>query len=113
MAARRHRSGGDSRMEASEAELTSAAAKVLERVPVPGYFDPFLKGHRSVARTVTRYLPPGSRILDFGAGPADKTAVLAMLGYECTAIDDLGDEWHKRGDSRTMILDFAKDMGIE
>jgi SAM-dependent methyltransferase len=52
-------------------------------------------------------------VLDFGAGPADKTAILAALGYKCTAIDDLGDEWHQRGEARQVILDFADDMGIE
>jgi SAM-dependent methyltransferase len=100
-------------MQPSQTELKAAADKVVERFPFPGYFDPFLKGHLSVAQTVMRYLAPGSRLLDFGAGSADKTAVLAALGYKCTAIDDLGDEWHKLGEARRMILDFAEDMGIE
>jgi SAM-dependent methyltransferase len=98
---------------AGQTELKGAADKVAERFPFPNYFEPFLSGHLSLAQTVTRYLPRGSRLLDFGAGPADKTAVLAALGYKCTALDDLGDEWHKRGEARRMILDFARDMGIE
>jgi SAM-dependent methyltransferase len=100
-------------MQPSQTELKAAVEKVGERFPFPGYIDPFVSGHLSVAQTVTRYLAPGSRLLDFGAGPADKTAVLAALGYKCTAIDDLGDEWHKRGETRRMILDFAEDMGVE
>ena len=84
-------------MQVTKAELERASARVVERFPFPGYFDPVLNGHLTIAQTVSRYLPLGSRLLDFGAGPADKTAVLAALGYKCTAVDDLADEWHKRG----------------
>jgi SAM-dependent methyltransferase len=38
---------------------------------------------------------------------------LAALGYHCTAVDDLSDEWHQRGDARQRIHDFAAAMGIE
>jgi SAM-dependent methyltransferase len=100
-------------MQVTKTDLERVAAKVIERFPFADYFDPFLSGHLSIAQTVSRYLAPGSRLLDFGAGPADKTAVLAALGYKCTAIDDLGDEWHKRGEARQMILDFADEMGID
>ncbi len=100
-------------MQLSQTELKAAADEVVKRFPFPGYFDPFLNGHLSVAQTVTRYLAPGSRLLDFGAGPADKTAIFAALGYKCTAVDDFGDGWHTRGDARQMILNFAEDMGIE
>lgn len=100
-------------MQVSEATLQNAWNQVVAHFPFPGYLDKLPHGHVGVARTVSRYLPPGSRLLDFGAGPADKTAVLATLGYKCTAIDDLQDEWHKRGQARQMILDFAEEMGIE
>jgi SAM-dependent methyltransferase len=100
-------------MQLSEAALEQAWNHVAACFPFPGYLDKLPHGHVGVARTVSRYLPPGSRLLDFGAGPADKTAMLATLGYKCTAIDDLQDEWHKRGQARQMILDFAKEMGIE
>lgn len=100
-------------MQLTDAQLDRAATNVLERFPFPGYFDPVLGGHLSIARTVARYLPPGSRLLDVGAGAADKTAILAALGYRCTAVDDLADEWHSRGDARQQILDFAAAMGIE
>lgn len=97
----------------TEAQLRQACAEALARFPFPGYFDPELAGHLSIARTVACYLSPGSRLLDFGAGAADKTAPLAVLGYRCTAVDDLGDEWHLRGGSRQKILDFAHDIGID
>ncbi|WP_030174499.1 class I SAM-dependent methyltransferase [Streptomyces sp. NRRL S-813] len=97
----------------ADAEMERAVAQVIDAFPFGGYFDPELGGHITLAQTVQRFLGPGSRILDFGAGPADKTAVLAALGYRCTAVDDLQDEWHKRGRARELILDFAEKMGIE
>jgi 2-polyprenyl-3-methyl-5-hydroxy-6-metoxy-1,4-benzoquinol methylase len=100
-------------MQASEATLQAAWNQVVAHFPFPGYLDKLPHGHIGVARTVSRYLPAGSRVLDFGAGPADKTAMLAQLGYNCTAIDDLQDDWHKRGQARQMILDFADKMGVE
>ena len=52
-------------------------------------------------------------MLDFGAGPCDKTAIIAALGYDCTAADDLGDEWHQLGENREEILTFARSFGIK
>jgi SAM-dependent methyltransferase len=85
---------------------------VQERFPFPGYLQRD-KGHVSVAHTVMRYLRPGDKILDFGAGPCDKTAVLAALGFSCTAADDLSDAWHLLDSNRDTILDFAASFGIE
>lgn len=99
-------------MQVSEMALQKACDRVAGRFPFTGYLDPLRPGTEDVARTVSRYLPMGSHVLDFGAGPADKTAVLAVLGYECTAMDDLKDEWHVRGSAREMILDFAADMDV-
>jgi SAM-dependent methyltransferase len=96
-----------------DVEMKHAVAQVTDAFPFRGYVKPTLSGHITVAQTVQQFLKPGSRILDFGAGPADKTAVLAALGYQCTAVDDLQDEWHKRGSARQRILDFAEKMGIE
>ncbi|MFI9251605.1 class I SAM-dependent methyltransferase [Streptomyces sp. NPDC053069] len=96
-----------------DAEMEQALTEVTNAFPFPDYFYPWLCGHITIAQTVQRFLRPGARILDFGAGPADKTAVLAALGYKCTAADDLQDDWHKRGDTRRRILDFSEKMGIE
>jgi SAM-dependent methyltransferase len=100
-------------MPVSETTLERAYAELVARFPFPGYIDPWRSGLMDIARTVCRYLPPGSRLLDFGAGPVDKTAMLAILGYKCTAMDDLDDDWHRRGEARQMIVDFASAMGIE
>lgn len=99
-------------MHVDQERLDRTAAEVVSRFPFSGYFDPHLNGQITVAETVSRYLPPGSRVLDFGAGPCDKTAILSKVGYRCTAVDDLDDVWHKRGRAREMILDFAREMDI-
>jgi SAM-dependent methyltransferase len=59
-------------MPVGEAELQDTWNQVLDRFPFPDYIQ-IPRGHLEVARTVARLLPPGSRVLDFGAGPADKT----------------------------------------
>jgi SAM-dependent methyltransferase len=58
------------------------------------------------------YLPIGARILDFGCGPCDKTALYQRLGYECYACDDLNDDWHKEGNNAEIIKRFAEREGI-
>jgi 2-polyprenyl-3-methyl-5-hydroxy-6-metoxy-1,4-benzoquinol methylase len=98
-------------MPIGDAELQDAWKKVLERFPFPEYIKT-PRNQVDVARQVSRFLPPGSRVLDFGAGPADKTGVVAVVGYDVTAMDDLQDSWHKKPSSRQAILDYAKDIGI-
>jgi SAM-dependent methyltransferase len=86
--------------------------QVRARFPFSGYMQRD-KAHVGIAYTILRHLPPGAKILDFGAGPCDKTAVLAALGYNCTAADDLADEWHSINGNREKILDFAASFAIE
>ena len=100
-------------MRVSEATIERSWDELVDRFPFPGYLEHLHDGSVDMARTVARYLPAGSRILDFGAGPADKTALLAGMGYACTAMDDLDDEWHRRGQARQLILNFATDMGVD
>ncbi|MDT5009583.1 MAG: hypothetical protein QOH57_1200 [Mycobacterium sp.] len=99
-------------MSIGEAELQEAWNLVLERFPFPEYIKT-PRNHVDVPRTIARYLPPGSRVLDFGAGPADKTGVAAAAGFKCTAMDDLQDSWHKKPQTRQAILDYAANMGID
>lgn len=65
----------------------------------------------NIAQTVLRYLKPPAKILDFGAGPCDKVAILSMLGFECFACDDLKDYWHIP-ENREKILTFARKANI-
>jgi SAM-dependent methyltransferase len=86
---------------------------VQQRFPFEGYVSPAETAHLNIARTVLRHLEPGGRILDFGSGPCDKTAVLQALGYKCSAYDDLQDDWHKIDGNRQQIFTFAKEFGID
>src|ERR1700719_1642597 len=88
----------------TEADLQRTWNGLVAQFPFPGYLDSLRCSDLDTARTVSRYLPEGSRILDFGAGPADKSALLANLGYNCIAMDDLDDDWHTRGQARQIIL---------
>ena len=101
------------RMPTVEMTPTQAVAAVRERFPFPGYTDHKTAAYLTTAATVMRYLPKDSTILDFGCGPADKTAVLSLLGYRCTGYDDLGDEWHQRNGNRGRVFDFARSTGVE
>lgn len=94
-------------------EIDEALEAVRREFPFPGYVEAAPRSHRETAETVLRYLPRGGGILDFAAGPLDKTAVLAHLGYRCSAYDDLSDAWHLAGDNRATILRYATQVGIE
>jgi SAM-dependent methyltransferase len=100
-------------MAVNEAAIERAWGDLVAKFPFPGYLTDLRDSTYDVARTVARYLPTGSRVLDFGSGPADKTALLAYLGYDCVAMDDLEDEWHRRGQAREQILAFAADSGVD
>jgi SAM-dependent methyltransferase len=69
--------------------------------------------YQTVFSIATQYLPKKSNVLDFGSGPCDKTAVVALLGHNCIAVDDMQDEWHKDSDNNRKILEFCKKIGIE
>lgn len=86
--------------------------QVARDFPFPGYVNPARGDYLDIARTVQRYLDPPASILDFGAGPCNKTAILSRLGFECCACDDLKDHWHSVADNRAKILGFAARNGI-
>lgn len=94
-------------------EIDKAIDAVQERFPFKGYMGRQRQKYRTVGRIVRKYLDPGDRVYDFGSGPCDKTAVVACLGMECTAYDDLQDAWHKENDNREKIRRFAVQMGID
>ncbi len=95
---------------------TSSHSEIIERVrqrfPFPQYMTGDLAAYYTVARVVSEHLKPGDRLLDFGSGPCDKTAVAAALGIVCDAVDDLQDDWHLRGNNVKKIEDFAGDNSI-
>ena len=96
--------------------IDEAIEAVSKRFPFDGYI-PVGEGASSawvnIARTVQRHVPRGARVLDFGCGPCDKTAVLQMLGYDCSACDDLQDGWHGIDGNRDSLVTFARECGID
>ena len=90
----------------------AAIAEVRETFPFPNYFGANLAPWRTVGNVVRQYCKPGDKLLDLGSGPCDKTAIAKHLGLQCTAIDDLQDDWHQRGDTIERIEQFARDTGI-
>ncbi len=93
--------------------IEQAIQDVRGRFPFPGYADSQIWAYFNIAATVLRYLPPGAKVLDFGCGPGDKTAVIQALGFECAGYDDLKDPWHKIEENQGKILRFMKDFGIQ
>jgi SAM-dependent methyltransferase len=100
-------------MNPGRSAVRAAIADVDRRFPFQGYFAASPQSYADVAEVVCRFVPVGGRILDFGAGPLDKTAVLQELGYHCFAVDDLSDPWHLLADNRERILRFGAAEGIE
>jgi SAM-dependent methyltransferase len=93
-----------------------AILEVVESFPFPGYMTSKAaspNAYLNIAHTVLRHVPVGGRILDFGCGPCDKTAVLQTLGFVCSGYDDLQDDWHNAPGNRDAILLFAEERGIE
>jgi len=87
--------------------------EVMAKFPFEGYMQARTHAYRSVVVNCSRLLSPGDRVLDFGAGPCDTSAVLVRAGFQCTAIDDLGDDWHTRGTNRSRIHSFAQNAGVD
>jgi len=88
---------------------------LLEAFPFSGYIkSSLLDGvYKTVADTAINNLSPGSSILDFGCGPCDKIGVLSFLGFNCSACDDLQDDWHQKENNLQKILNFSKSLNIE
>ncbi|MFL5539085.1 MAG: class I SAM-dependent methyltransferase [Longimicrobiaceae bacterium] len=99
----------------SPAQVLHAVDHVRVAFPFPGYItDGSRRGLVHVVREVARHVrvEGAPRLLDIGSGPMDKTAVFKALGWECSAVDDLGDPWHRRGDNLERIQAFARARGI-
>jgi SAM-dependent methyltransferase len=94
-------------------DVDQAIGAVRAAFPFDGYTDTQEDAYRSIAAAVAGHLRPGARLLDFGSGPCDKTAVLSLLGYECSASDDLGDDWHGVPGHREKIAAFAAATGVD
>lgn len=92
--------------------------EAIERVRVASPFAGYVNeariagSYREVLPRVIGHVPAGGRVLDFGAGACDKAALLALLGFESHAADDLLDPGHLRHDNREKIRSFAESFGV-
>ncbi|NPV54699.1 MAG: methyltransferase domain-containing protein [Firmicutes bacterium] len=95
--------------------MTPEEARMLvsKDFPFKEYIEHQREAELNIAITVLSYLKPGSKILDFGSGPCDKVAILQYLGFQCSACDDLQDEWHRESDNKEKIISFARNIGID
>lgn len=97
--------------QSNKAEV--AIGQVLDAFPFPGFYRPPHDRFLEITDTLKTYKPEGARVLDFGSGVPAKAAVLARLGYECHAVDDLQDDWHLLPGMADKVLGFARDRGVE
>lgn len=98
----------------NESSLEIAWNWVTDNFPFDGYIPGARKqAYFSLPNSLMDILPLNSEILDFGAGPCDKTAILSQVGYKVTAYDDLGDEWYNLKNNKNEILRFANLAGIK
>lgn len=93
--------------------FVDAKKQVEDRFPYQGYMDISTDSYINIANTITKYLDPGAKILDFASGPCDKTAIIQSMGYQCSAFDDLQDDWHLIDNNRGKILEFARSFGVD
>jgi SAM-dependent methyltransferase len=91
---------------------TQIIQRVKDEFPFVDYIEDDLDKYQVLLEPVCNYVTPPARMLDFGAGPAEKTAMFAAMGFACTAYDDLMDDWHQLGNNRQKILEFARKFDV-
>lgn len=97
-----------------EEKLDTAWEWVVKSFPFENYIKPERKAaYKLLPRIAYECLGGEGCILDFGAGPADKTAMFSRIGLDVVAFDDFEDPWHRLGNNRQKILDFASFAGID
>jgi len=88
--------------------------KINVEFPFKGYIQPSRKtGYYDMVKKVVKWSGVDARVIDFGAGPCDKTALFSLVGMDVVAFDNLEDAWHKLNDNRQKILDFSAQVGID
>jgi SAM-dependent methyltransferase len=82
------------------------------KYPIRNYLNDMETEHIFIANLIRRFLPKSGRILDLGCGGLNKSALMALLGYEVHGVDDYQDPWHVRDDNLVKLRRFAKDFRI-
>lgn len=96
-------------------QFQEAYTSIVNKFPFEGYVDDMVYHEMySVTCALKKFVSnfQGCKLLDIGSGPMDKTAILQLLGFECFAVDDLSDFWHRRNDNINKIKNFAENVGI-
>ncbi|MFH2110768.1 MAG: class I SAM-dependent methyltransferase [Candidatus Bathyarchaeota archaeon] len=93
--------------------LAEAYQQVRKTNPFPGQMDRKLDKYSEIVSEVRGVAVPGSEILSIGAGVCEVEAILSVLGYHVTAVDDLSDIWHFLGRNRERIMSFAESHGVK
>lgn len=98
-------------------QLAAADVRVLfERLkstfPIPRYLEGEGEVHAFVGAELVKLKPERGRLIDIGCGALDKTALFAMLGFECYGCDDFMDPWHRRPGVQEKIRGLAESHGI-
>ncbi len=97
-----------------DVKLEESWRVLLDKFPFQHYINPARKsGYFDMVKKVAKWTGTDVDVLDFGAGPCDKTTLFALVGMNVTAFDTLEDTWHKADNNREKILRFSKDVGID
>lgn len=99
--------------EITNQDLENAWYQINNTFPFPGYIQNGRKsGYMDMVKKIAKWSGSEATVLDFGAGPCDKTAMFSLTGMNVTAFDTLEDAWHKLDGNDQKILDFAESVGI-
>lgn len=101
-------------------KIQNAVSETISNFPFSNYIErgignssTYVEGaNETISLAALKHLKTGARILDFGCGPCDKTAILQTLGFHCSGFDDLQDDWHLLPGNKDKIKTFALNMGI-
>ena len=78
-------------------KLNNSWIEINKYFPFKNYINQDRKsGYFDMVKKVSKWIKPGGKILDFGCGPCDKTAMFSLSGYNVTAYDTFEDAWHKQ-----------------
>jgi 2-polyprenyl-3-methyl-5-hydroxy-6-metoxy-1,4-benzoquinol methylase len=100
-------------MTSKKFNSTKEAIIYLKQVyPIPNY----INGQESelffTSELIQRFVPNRGRLMDCGCGGMNKTALMALLGYEMHGIDDFQDPWHIRDINFGKLKNFADEFNI-
>ena len=101
-------------MQEMAKDLEAGWVELNAKFPFENYINPARKsGYFDMVKKVAKWSGVDVDVLDFGAGPCDKTALFAKVGMSVTAFDTLNDSWVRKDNNRQRILDFAASFGID